>query len=71
MTGIVPKFSRTPGAVVATGPRLGEHTREVLRELAGVHDREWAILVKEGVVAGEQDDVRSEPKPEFGASSNL
>src|SRR6185437_15436010 len=30
MIGVVPKFSRTPGGVAATGPSLGEHTREVL-----------------------------------------
>ena len=34
ITGIVPKFSRTPGAVRDVGPDLGEHTTEVLAELA-------------------------------------
>ncbi len=36
MTGVVPKFSRTPGEVTDTGPSLGEHTREVLSRLAGL-----------------------------------
>src|SRR5262249_57408657 len=26
MTGVVPKFSRTPGAIRSVGPVLGEHT---------------------------------------------
>lgn len=43
-TGIVPKFSRTPGGVHATGPGIGEHTEQVLRELAGVDDAEWQQL---------------------------
>ena len=51
MSGIVPKFSRTPGAVADVGPLLGEHTEIVLRELAGVGDAEWASLVAEGTVA--------------------
>ena len=31
--GVVPKLSATPGRYARGGPRLGEHTREVLREL--------------------------------------
>jgi crotonobetainyl-CoA:carnitine CoA-transferase CaiB-like acyl-CoA transferase len=31
--GVVPKLSRTPGDFAGGGPRLGEHTDEVLREL--------------------------------------
>ena len=31
--GVVPKFSKTPGGFTRGGPRLGEHTREVLRDL--------------------------------------
>jgi formyl-CoA transferase/succinyl-CoA--D-citramalate CoA-transferase len=51
MTGIVPKFSATPGAVRATGAPLGAHTREVLTELAGVSADELAQLEASGVVA--------------------
>ena len=50
MTGIVPRFSRTPGAVVDTGPSLGEHTREVLRDHAGVDDSAWSALREAGVI---------------------
>lgn len=51
MPGIVPKFGRTPGAVADVGPTLGEHTRQVLTESAGVGDEEWAGLLAAGVVA--------------------
>jgi formyl-CoA transferase len=33
MTGIVPRFSRTPGRVRDVGPDLGEHTDEVIGEV--------------------------------------
>ncbi len=33
MTGIVPRFSRTPGRVRDVGPDLGEHTDEVISEI--------------------------------------
>jgi crotonobetainyl-CoA:carnitine CoA-transferase CaiB-like acyl-CoA transferase len=51
MPGVVPKFSRTPGDIADVGPNLGEHTEEVLRDLAGVGDAEWSSLVTEGTVA--------------------
>ncbi len=51
MTGVVPKLSRTPGAVRNVGPALGEHTDAVLRELAAVTDDELAALRAAGVVA--------------------
>jgi formyl-CoA transferase/succinyl-CoA--D-citramalate CoA-transferase len=51
MAGVVPKFSRTPGAVTDVGPRLGEHTEHVLRTLADVDDARWASLVASGTVA--------------------
>ena len=46
MTGVVPKFSRTPGAIRTVGPALGEHTDVVLRELAGCGDDEIAALTR-------------------------
>jgi formyl-CoA transferase len=47
-TGIVPKFSRTPGGAAAGGPMLGEHTEHVLRQL-GVGDEELAALAQADV----------------------
>ena len=34
MTGIVPRFSRTPGGVRDVGPDLGEHTDEIVGEIS-------------------------------------
>ena len=36
MTGVVPRFSATPGRSATPGPQLGEHTDEVLAELLGL-----------------------------------
>jgi crotonobetainyl-CoA:carnitine CoA-transferase CaiB-like acyl-CoA transferase len=41
--GVVPKFSRTPGAIRHVGPELGAHTEAVLRE-AGLSDEEITRL---------------------------
>jgi crotonobetainyl-CoA:carnitine CoA-transferase CaiB-like acyl-CoA transferase len=49
MTGIVPRFTATPGAVRHPGPRLGEHTDEVLTELLGIGADELADLRAAGV----------------------
>ena len=51
MAGVVPKLSRTPGAISAVGPELGAHTDEVLRDLAHCSDEEIAALRDGGVVA--------------------
>jgi formyl-CoA transferase/succinyl-CoA--D-citramalate CoA-transferase len=36
MTGVVPRFGATPGTIRHPGPRLGEHTAEVLAEVLGL-----------------------------------
>ena len=46
MNGIVPRFTRTPGAVRHTGQPLGHDTEAVLRELAGCSDDELDELAK-------------------------
>ncbi len=51
MTGIVPKFSVTPGVVRTTGAPLGAHTAEVLTELADVDAEELEELETKGVIA--------------------
>jgi formyl-CoA transferase len=50
MNGIVPKFARTPGSVNSTGPRLGEHTAEVLASLCGIHGAILDDLAAAGVI---------------------
>jgi len=49
LPGIVPKLSDTPGGTKWIGPRLGEHTSEVLSGL-GFRDEEIAALKARGVV---------------------
>jgi formyl-CoA transferase len=50
MANVVPRLSRTPGAIQHPGPRLGEHTDEVLRELAGWSDDQIKELRDAGAV---------------------
>ena len=50
MPGVVPKFSRTPGAVGHAGPATGEHTREVLTGLLGLAPAELDDLAGRGVI---------------------
>jgi len=47
--GIIPKLSRTPGAIRTPAPRLGEHTDEVLGEI-GYSDAEISRLREAHVV---------------------
>ncbi|MEE8473355.1 MAG: CoA transferase, partial [Dehalococcoidia bacterium] len=44
------EFSKTPASIRSAAPDLGEHTREVLREMAGCSPEELARLGKEGVI---------------------
>ncbi len=44
MAGVVPRLTRTPGEIRHTGPALGEHADEVLRELAGCDEQELRTL---------------------------
>jgi formyl-CoA transferase len=49
LPGIVPKLSATPGATRWVGPKLGEHTREVLSSI-GIDENELQRLRTAGVV---------------------
>ena len=47
--GVVPKLSDTPGSFSGGGPKLGQHTEEVLRHL-GLDDSRMASLREKGVL---------------------
>ena len=49
-TGIVPRFTDTPGRVRHGGARLGEHTDVVLRDLLGLDDATIADLHRDHIV---------------------
>ena len=40
MQNIVGRFSRTPGRVKHTGPKLGQHNYEILVEKLGFNEKE-------------------------------
>jgi formyl-CoA transferase len=50
MPAILPRFSRTPGQVRSTGPRLGEHNAAIYGGLLGLTDGEIDVLRSHGVV---------------------
>ncbi len=49
-TGILTKFSRTPAVLPYVAPLLGQHTTEVLREVAGYDQEHMARLLSAGAV---------------------
>jgi crotonobetainyl-CoA:carnitine CoA-transferase CaiB-like acyl-CoA transferase len=49
MHHVIPRLSKTPGAIRAPAPRLGEHNRALLAE-AGVDEARYAKLLAAGVV---------------------
>jgi formyl-CoA transferase len=49
MHHVVPRLAGTPGSIRAPAPKLGQHNREILREV-GVDDRRYEELRKKGVV---------------------
>jgi succinyl-CoA:(S)-malate CoA-transferase subunit B len=46
----VPRLSETPATIRSLGPKLGEHTDEILSELLGLSDAQIAALRAGGVV---------------------
>ncbi|MEE3256613.1 MAG: CaiB/BaiF CoA-transferase family protein, partial [Actinomycetota bacterium] len=51
MAAPVPVFSRTPGDIGSTGPKLGQHTEQILHQVAGYSSEQIAKMRSEGVVA--------------------
>ena len=49
LPGIVPKFTETPGETKWLGPKLGEHTREILQAI-GYSDEQQTQLRNTGVI---------------------
>jgi crotonobetainyl-CoA:carnitine CoA-transferase CaiB-like acyl-CoA transferase len=61
MPGVAPRLSHTPGGVRWAGPALGQHTAEVLRELAGLDDAELDELRRAGIVGPANDPSTIRP----------
>ncbi|MEH7223462.1 CaiB/BaiF CoA-transferase family protein [Bacillus sp. JJ1566] len=49
LSGVIPKFSRTPGSVSKTGASIGEHNMDVYSQLGYTHE-EIEALIKEGII---------------------
>jgi crotonobetainyl-CoA:carnitine CoA-transferase CaiB-like acyl-CoA transferase len=50
LANVLPRLARTPGRIERPGPRLGEHTGEILGGLLDVPDEELQALRQSGVV---------------------
>lgn len=49
--GLVPKLTRTPGKTEWSGPKLGQHTADVLSEYLGLDETALASLKDQGIIA--------------------
>ena len=50
MSAPIPKFSKTPGEVRHTGPKLGEHNESVYGEWLGYNGEKLGALKEEGII---------------------
>ncbi len=50
MPGIIPKFSETPGKIKWPGPTLGEHNKEIYKDLLGFSDEKIAALKEHEII---------------------
>ena len=58
VVGVPIKLSDTPGRIASPSPMLGQHTKDVLREI-GLDDRELDELAEKGVIRGPVDSEAS------------
>ena len=50
MQGVVPRLTRTPGAVHSAGPAVGAHTEEILKGLLGLDEAQLQSLRAQGAI---------------------
>ena len=48
--GIMPKFSRTPGRIKWAGAKLGEHNKEIYKDMLGMSEEELKEMEEKGIV---------------------
>ncbi len=61
MAGVVPKLSRTPGALCHSGGHVGKDTRRVLTELVGLSPEDLQRLRDEGVIDCRENTAPAPP----------
>ncbi len=61
MHHVVPRLSATPGSIGTPAPRLGQHNREILREV-GVDEARYAKLLADGAVIEGAPPAEDEPE---------
>src|SRR5581483_3155538 len=67
-TGVLPKFSRTPATLQRVAPMLGQHTAEVLREVAGYSQERITQLLSARVIL-QGESLRSDDEKTAGGSN--
>ncbi len=48
--GIMPKFSKTPGRIKWAGAKLGEHNKEIYKDMLGMSEEELKEMEEKGIV---------------------
>jgi hypothetical protein len=62
MPDVVPKLSATPGAIRHSGHRVGQDTRRVLTELAGLSAVEIAALAADRIITCDESPTAKDAK---------
>lgn len=60
MAAPVPRMSETPGSIRHAGKRVGQDTRRVLSEIAGLSKQELDRLESAGIISGEKPKIGEE-----------